>query len=92
MSKFTVLVKKIAIFSLVFTQFSCYHGKLDPFDFQNGLSRNDIRDAIVKLPDGVKSKQTSGDEQKKSQPPTNKAKQNKQEEHTQNLKGKQKVK
>jgi len=69
-SKFTVLVKKIAIFSLVFTQFSCYHGKLDPFDFQNGLSRNDIRDAIVKLPDGVKSKQTSGDEQKKSLPKT----------------------
>lgn len=55
MSKLSLLTKKVAIFSLIFAQFSCYHGKVDPFDFQNGLSRDDIRDSIVKLPENQKN-------------------------------------
>ncbi len=51
MSKLNLLTKNIAIISLVFAQFSCVHGKLDPFDFQNGLSRSDIRDSIIKIPE-----------------------------------------
>lgn len=35
------------------SQTSCYHGKLDPFDIQNGLSRKDIKDSIVKQPEGT---------------------------------------
>jgi Flp pilus assembly secretin CpaC len=53
-SKLSLLTKKVAIFSLVSAQFSCYNGKVDPFDFQSGLSRDDIRNAIVKPPEQQK--------------------------------------
>ncbi|MBL6664788.1 MAG: hypothetical protein ISQ34_02985 [Rickettsiales bacterium] len=35
------------------SQTSCYQGRVDPFDIQNGLSRKDIKDSIVKQPEGV---------------------------------------
>lgn len=31
-------------------QFSCYQGKLDPFDTQNGLTRSEIKDSLMKNP------------------------------------------
>ncbi len=38
------------VLSLLLTQFSCYQGKLDPFDTQNGLTRNEIKDSLMKNP------------------------------------------
>ena len=38
------------------SQTSCYQGKIDPFDFQNGLSRKDVKDSVVKQPEGVDKK------------------------------------
>ncbi len=31
-------------------QFSCYQGRLDPFDTQNGLTRGEIKDSLMKAP------------------------------------------
>ena len=48
MSKLSNLLKKILVLSLLCMQFSCYQGKLDPFDTQNGLSRGDIKKTLSK--------------------------------------------
>ena len=56
MSQATNLIKIISIVFLLVAQSSCYQGKLDPFDVQNGLSRKDIKDAIVKQPEGINKK------------------------------------
>ena len=48
MSKLSNLLKKILVLSLLCVQFSCYQGKLDPFDTQNGLSRGDLKDTLSK--------------------------------------------
>ncbi len=45
-------------------QFSCYNGRLDPFDFQNGLARSDIRDAIVKVPQNEAAKKITKEDSK----------------------------
>lgn len=52
----TNLVKIISIIFLLIAQSSCYQGKVDPFDIQNGLSRKDIKNSIVKQPEGVEKK------------------------------------
>lgn len=52
----TNLVKIISIIFLLIAQSSCYQGKIDPFDIQNGLSRKDIKNSIVKQPEGVEKK------------------------------------
>ena len=50
------ITKYLAIFSLILAQTSCYQGKLDPFDIQNGLTKKEIKDSIVKKPVGTKFK------------------------------------
>ncbi|MES2962064.1 MAG: hypothetical protein V4694_06755 [Pseudomonadota bacterium] len=57
MSKSSNLLKKLFILSLLFAQPSCYYGKLDPFDTQNGLSRSDIKNSIMKNPEKAKTNQ-----------------------------------
>ena len=57
MSKSSNLLKNLFILSLLFAQSSCYHGKLDPFDTQNGLSRSDIKNSIMKNPEKIKKNQ-----------------------------------
>jgi len=54
-SKSNNLLKKLFILSLLFAQPSCYYGKLDPFDTQNGLSRSDIKNSIMKNPEKIKT-------------------------------------
>jgi MSHA type pilus biogenesis protein MshL len=54
------LLKKFLTLSLVLTQFSCVQGKLDPFDLQNGLTRDEIKDSLMKAPD-KKSEKKQGD-------------------------------
>jgi len=56
-SKSSNLLKNLFILSLLFAQSSCYHGKLDPFDTQNGLSRSDIKNSIMKNPEKIKKNQ-----------------------------------
>ncbi len=55
MFKSSNLFKKLFIVSLLFVQSSCYYGKLDPFDTQNGLSRSDIKNSIMKNPEKIKT-------------------------------------
>jgi len=45
--------KNILILSLFASQTSCFQGKIDPFDVQNGLTRKEIKDSIVKQPEGT---------------------------------------
>ena len=54
-SKSSNLLKKLFILSLLFAQPSCYYGKLDPFDTQNGLSRSDIKNSLMKNPEKIKT-------------------------------------
>jgi len=56
-SKSSNLLKNLFILSLLFAQSSCYYGKLDPFDTQNGLSRSDIKNSIMKNPEKIKKNQ-----------------------------------
>lgn len=44
-------------------QFSCYQGKLDPFDTQNGLSRQEIKDSLVKKPKGLQKNNSKNSEE-----------------------------
>ena len=44
------MLKTFLSFWLLFTCLSCAQGKLDPFDVQNGLSRSEIKDSLVKNP------------------------------------------
>lgn len=47
------IIKTLSILSLILAQTGCYQGKIDPFDIQNGLSRKEVKDSIVKQPEGV---------------------------------------
>ncbi len=44
-------------------QFSCARGKVDPFDIQNGLSRGEIKDTLMKKPESRSKKQDSQKEE-----------------------------
>ncbi len=64
MFKFKNLLKKILVLSLLSMQFSCYQGKVDPFDTQNGLSRGEIKESLMKKPEkqGAKKQGLAKDE------------------------------
>ncbi len=64
MFKFKNLLKKILVLSLLSMQFSCYRGKIDPFDTQNGLSRKEIKESLMKSPEkqNAKKKDSAKDE------------------------------
>ena len=54
------ILKKAVILSLISMQFSCVGGTLDPFDIQNGLTKEEVKYSIVKDKSSSKeSKETS---------------------------------
>lgn len=55
--------------SLLGMQFSCYQGKLDPFDTQNGLTRGEIKDSLMKSPN-KKGEKNQGAEKNEAPIPT----------------------
>ncbi len=59
MLKIQNILKNILILSLVTMQFSCVRGKVDPFDLQNGLSKREIKDTLMKTPERKSKKQDS---------------------------------
>jgi hypothetical protein len=60
------ILKNILILALATMQFSCAHGRLDPYDVQNGLSRDEIKYGLIKSPEKKSKKQ---DSQKKDEAP-----------------------
>ncbi len=57
-------LKKFLCFLLFINSFSCYQGKIDPFDTQNGLSRIEIKESLMKNPlkDAKKNESSSKNE------------------------------
>jgi len=59
--KLVNILKRIALFSVLLTSFSCYQGKLDPIDVEIGLTRSEFEKGLVK------DKRNSSKKDKKSQ-------------------------